>query len=292
MKDLHIGLAIVIGMSLLLFLLSIYLTRKLPRSAALLILMAGFAGLAAYLEYAWDLAATVRYLPFSNAMIVGNLAPPTCAILAGIAYNALTGPWWRRVVIPGLSVVLACYGVSRPIFAEQPKSASLWKGGIWRQTDQASCTPAAAATFLNAHGIGATEAEMAALCRTTNQGTSTLGLYRGLVLKTRGTKWKVKPITTRNIDELREAVDDPIIVSTGLKLEAAASADPRYMTDWGWAPGVKHTVVLLKALDSEFTIVADPATGVERWTREALQLLYQGEGFQLVEETPNANTGL
>jgi hypothetical protein len=285
MIDLFIGAAIVMAVSAALFLLSVRFTKPLPRSVSLLVLLAGFAGLAAYLEFAWDAAAIVRVLPLSNVMIVGNLAPPITAVLAGVAYNALTGSWWRRGFVPGLSVALACYVAARPIVAAQPASASLWMNGVWRQTDQASCTPAAAATFLNEHGITATEAEMSELCRTTNQGTSTLGLYRGLVLKTRGTPWKVRPVTVRDPLSLREmAAMSPVIINTGLEFEAVATIDPRYMTDWGWAPGVRHTVVLISPIGERHIMVADPAVGRERWDNDALGVLYRGEGFQLVQE--------
>ena len=58
--------------------------------------------------------------------------------------------------------------------------------GYCAQTSNDSCSAAAAVMLLHAHGIPATEAEMARLCLTrAGQGTTPLGLYRGLALKAR-----------------------------------------------------------------------------------------------------------
>lgn len=278
MADLIIGAVLVSVASIVVFLATVRLAKRLHRSVSLLALLAGSAALWAYLELGLDSPRVVDYLPFSNAMILGNLAPEIGGVLAGVAYGALTGPWWRRGFVPSLMIGVACYLAARPIFAVQPTSAARLYDSVWRQTDQASCSPAAAATFLNDHGIPASEAEMSELCRTTNQGTSMLGLYRGLLLKTRGTPWKVSPITARTAAELREAATSRLIITTGLELDAIV--DSRYSTDWGWAPGTLHTVVVRGLVGERFAI-ADPATGREQWPERAMEVLYRGEGFRL-----------
>lgn len=70
-----------------------------------------------------------------------------------------------------------------------------------------------------------------------------------------------------------------MLISAGLK--RGEVADPRYAGDWGWAPGVKHTVVIFDFPGTEVE-VGDPAVGRERWTLSDLQTLWYGEGLRLI----------
>jgi hypothetical protein len=256
------------------------ITRRFSRSSLLTVLLLVSAGLALYLQHGMDKPWVARLIPLSNAIILGNFSPLIAAVLAGTACNAISGAWWRKLLIPGSMVLLACWAAWQPLSAVQPIDGARLVKGIWRQTDQASCAPSAAATFLNAQGIAATQDEMARLCRTTDQGTATLGLYRGLVLKTAGTPWKVQVVTADTIAALRDEATSPIIINT--QLRTIADVDPLYVTDWGWAPGVRHTVVLLEFIGNRNLVVADPAVGRERWDLDNLRVLWHGEGFQLV----------
>jgi hypothetical protein len=256
--------------------------KKWNRSVLLLVLLGGFALLAVYLKFWFDMLGVTRLLPFSNAIVVGNFTPMIAAGLAGVGSRAMGGIGWRKFIALGPLVGLACWMAWRPVWSVPPNNPARLVDGVWMQNDQASCTPSAAATFLNLHDVNATASEMADLCLTTKDGTSNLGMYRGLVLKTRGTGWRVKRLEVGTIDALREAAKtSPLMLNVGLPFELPGDIDPRYTRDWGWMPGTRHTVTLIRFVDGDFLDVADPAVGHERWTTEELRVLWHGEAVQL-----------
>ncbi|MGV3721289.1 MAG: hypothetical protein ACO1SX_10315 [Actinomycetota bacterium] len=156
------------------------------------------------------------------------------------------------------------------------------ESGYCVQTSDYSCSAAAAAMLLHAHGIPADEAEMASLCVTrAGYGTSPLGLYRGLAVKcrSRGLRPKLtRPGTSAGVG----ALGRPSIVSIGLELNAPAKVAEK-MAEYGWQRGVKHAVVFLKADPHGAWIdVADPSFGHERWpTRDARELRSIWDGLAL-----------
>jgi hypothetical protein len=225
-----------------------------------------------------------RLVPFSGAVILADLALPACAFLAGIAWKRLPGHPTRRAVLIVPLLGLCAFRTFRPLVGSPPANLDdRWKNGVCLQTSAASCSAAAAATLLRHHGIDATEEEMAALCLTRNGGTPSLGLYRGLMLKTHGTHWRVEPVTGATAALLAaNASGEPLLLSVGLPRDTRG-LDPRYERMWGWAPGVRHTVVAF-ALTSGGTKVeiGDPAVGRERWSTDDLHVLWSGDGFRLV----------
>jgi hypothetical protein len=121
---------------------------------------------------------------------------------------------------------------------------------------------------------------MARLCLTSWRGTRTLGVYRGLRLKTRDTPYRVEPFAG-DYEQLLAFATSPVLITVMLKPEDVPGHE-RYATDWGWIPGTQHTVVVLRRTERGNFIVADPATGVELWPPEALRVLWNGEAFRLV----------
>jgi hypothetical protein len=167
--------------------------------------------------------------------------------------------------------------VDRPPEVQDHRTA-----GVCRQTTTATCSPAAAATLLSAVRIPATEAEMARLCLTTPSGTSSRGLYRGLKLKTEGTGYHVR-VFQGDLADLRAALNQgPLLLN--VKLVPRPGVDPRFQRDWGWVPGVAHTVVLFGPLGASLFDAGDPAVGREPWDRRALDTLWHGEALQLVHD--------
>ena len=196
-------------------------------------------------------------LPFSSLVILADWLPPAVALLAGLAWRRMPGRTWRKTVLVLPLVGLCGYRSAARVVGEPPPLDERWKAGVCRQTSQASCSAAAAATLLRAHGIDATEAEMARLCLTRGAGTPMHGLYRGLLLKTRDTPWRVE-VFHETIGTLRSE-PGPVILS--VRLNRGANVDPRYERLWGWAPGVKHTVCFFGFRDDGTTDVGDPAVG-------------------------------
>jgi hypothetical protein len=118
---------------------------------------------------------------------------------------------------------------------------------------------------------------MALLCLTSRHGTQTLGLYRGLKLKTRGTPWDVYMFTGGTIDDLRGT--GPVLLSVELRPEVVTM---RELQGGGWMLGVPHSVVLIGFIGHERVAIADPSFGRQIWTLNELRLLWHGEGVRLV----------
>jgi len=177
------------------------------------------------------------------------------------------------LVVPLL--LLCLYQSYGWLLADVPPLDERWKDRVCRQTSDASCSAAAAATMLRANGIEATEAEMARHCLTRAGGTPMLGLYRGLKLKTARTGLTVRALRG-DLAALR-AHGGPVILS--VRLDPGQWTDPRYERLWGWAPGVAHTVVFFGFDASGEAEIGDPSVGREHWSVRDLEVLWHGQGL-------------
>ena len=278
MSDLYAAIAVMGAASVAMFLLG----RSIARSVGPLVLSA-FALLAcgaivAFASVLRDDLLMARLLPFSSLPVLGNWLLPSVCFLAGLAWRAMPGRAARKLTLLVPLVLLCVYQSYGRLLIEVPPLEERWKDGVCRQTSAASCSAAAAATLLRAHGIDATEAEMARLCLTRPGGTSTHGLYRGLKLKTAGTGWNVQPFR----GDLASLYNEPRPVILSVRLDPAPGVDPRYERNWGWTPGVAHTVVLVGFRPDGKTEVGDPSVGREHWRVRDLEVLWKGEGVRLV----------
>jgi hypothetical protein len=132
---------------------------------------------------------------------------------------------------------------------------------------------------LHANGIEASEREMADLCLTRSAGTSAAGIYRGLKLKTAGHPLRVEAFHC-DISGLRKMSQTPLLLT--VELRRGDHADKRYEQDWGWTPGVAHTVVLFRFLPNDRIEIGDPDVGREMWNDDALAVLWHGDGMRLI----------
>ena len=284
MADLYTALALMLAASAGAHALGLRLGRTLgPRAAGgLALLTCGFIVCFALLFR--DRLLLTRLVPSSAVVIYGNLLPPAAALLAGLAWRPIPGRAARRAALLLPLLLLCLYQSYGFLPGSPPPLEDRWEDGVCRQTSPASCSAAAAATLLRAHGIDATEAEMADLCLTRPAGTPMQGLYRGLKLKTAGTDWAVQAFRG-DIATLRNE-PGPILLS--VRLDRGAAVDPRYEQHWGWTPGVGHTVVLFGFRPDGRIDVGDPAAGRECWRVRDLEVLWHGEGIRLVasEDSP------
>jgi hypothetical protein len=158
-----------------------------------------------------------------------------------------------------------------------PELGDRWSDGVCRQTSEESCSAAAAATLLHTYGIAADERQMARLCLTSERGTLAAGVWRGLRIV--GGPHRLGPRTFHGSVEDLRAAGGPVLINVGLR--RGQSADPRYQAEWGWTPGVSHSVILFRFVDDSHIEIGDPDVGWEVWSVDSLRVLWHGDGILL-----------
>jgi MFS family permease len=222
-----------------------------------------------------------RIVPSSAAIIYTNLAAVFAGLGVGWAWRMPRTPRWRRICMALIMAGAALAAILWPLLSialrPPPEGQNKWAGPVAMQTSWATCSPAAAATLLTAEGIPVSEREMIPLCLTDSDGTPTLGLYRGLKLVASRNDRQVE-ITDRSLKRLLQEGDFPVLAAVRLPFGVD---DQRFEQEWGWIPGMGHSVVILsRTPDGEF-VIADPAVGLELWTESKLETLWQGNGLRV-----------
>ena len=281
MTDIAVGLIAITVVSVTLFKAARWLADRIAwwqcDVLAAVIVMLTFA----YLNSLWYSVRLVEWLPFSNLIVVGNWFPPLSALLVGMVWDRLPGGFYRRSFTSGALFITAAATVCAPLLGSTPDCRNSWsRDGICQQTTDESCTAACAATALTRVGISATEQEMAELCFS-GGGTTWLGLYRGLKLKTANTPWEVKVLDVPS-SELASHAGQPLILSVGVEL--GTRVDGAFELESGWRPGFRHSVLLFGSSRAGVVEIGDPnpQIGRERWTTDELDLLFRGPALQLV----------
>lgn len=288
MNDLIVAVIFMLALSMAIFIATVRWMRDRSRVTATFIAAAAVGFLVLHATVLLDDVAIARWLPFSSLIVLGNFSPLAASVLAGAAWRAMPGTAFRRGALLAVLGIICLWRAYEPLFPTLTSPLNnRWTRGVCRQTSGSTCSAAAAATLLRACGIDATEREMAQLCLTSNAGTSMHGLYRGLKLKTAGTDWDVRPITC-TMKELQK-ISGPVLLTVGLPLGEPAGVDPRFVNQWGWAPGMRHTVVLFGFTDNDEVEIGDPNIGREHWAVDHLETLYRGQGFVLVRRSETRN---
>ena len=291
MMDIYLGLVITGGLSMMAFFLGSSLSRHASPRLCDLFAIALVLCLVLFIRDLWSSQVLAQWLPYSNLIVLGNWMAPTVAMLGGLAWRRVPGRFFRKSLLIGSMLGIAGYSLCHPLMGQVPQCANVWKNDVCIQSTTASCSPASAATLLHWYNISATEQEMAELCLTRHEGTYWQGLYRGLKLKTRGTQWDVEVFATRDLDELREKTEfGPAILTVGIPKNG--QYDPIYRDEWGWIPGVSHSVVLFRFFGQQQVLIGDPsvAEGQESWNQKDLGVLWQGYGLRLVPRTGEPET--
>lgn len=229
-----------------------------------------------------------KWIESSAVIAWSNFSPLFLAVAAGWAWRLPERPAWRRgifaALLASIAVVATLWPVLGPVLRPPSPGNDLWIQGVKRQSDWANCSPAAAATLLKSAGIGASEPEMIELCLTDSAGTPTLGLYRGLALKARSSGREVAVVTDAD-DAWLEQHPWPALLL--VKLPERGVDDPRYESEWGWVPGLGHTVVCFGEHPEGGWMIGDPAYGRERWRKQDLDILWHGRALR-VTDRPSA----
>ncbi|MGB7327306.1 MAG: peptidase C39 [Rubripirellula sp.] len=238
-------------------------------------------GMVFYLFYASGQLFWARFVPSSAAIIYTNLAAIFAALAAGWAWRLPKTPLWRRfvmaVLLAGASVAAIFWPILSMAVRPPPVGGDQWDRGVALQTSWATCSPAAAATLFRAEGINISEAEMIPLCLTDSSGTPTLGLYRGIKLVAERKDRDVE-LLNGMIADLLAADDWPVLLAVELPYGVA---DRRYVEQWGWIPGMGHSVVALGRGPSGGVLIGDPSVGLEEWTEADLEVLWHGVGLRV-----------
>lgn len=222
-----------------------------------------------------------RIVPSSAAIIYTNLAAIFAGLGTGWAWRLPNTPLWRRAIMGiGLgftSLAAILWPLLSIALRPPPTGHDKWRGPVALQTSWATCSPAAAATFLKAEGIAVSEREMIPLCLTDYAGTPTLGLYRGVKLMASRHERQVEIIDHR-LEKLLSDDDWPVLMAVRLPFGVD---DRRFEQEWGWIPGMGHSVVALGRDPSGGIVIADPAVGLELWSESTLKTLWQGNGLRV-----------
>ncbi len=222
-----------------------------------------------------------RIVPSSAAIIYTNFAAIFAGLGAGWGWRLPKTAAWRRAILAIALGLTSLVAILWPILSiglrPPPEGLDNWNGPVALQSSWATCSPTAAVTLLNANGIRISEREMIPLCLTDYDGTSTLGLYRGVKLVADRNGRRVE-IIDGSLENFLRADDFPALIAVRLPY---GIDDPRFTQEWGWIPGMGHSVVILGRTPDGELIVGDPAIGLEYWPESQLEILWQGAGLRV-----------
>jgi hypothetical protein len=276
--DLVIGFLIVGVASVLACCFGAFMARRIKGILRTLVVATLVALVLAFAIKVQGRLVLAQWLPFSNVILVGNLTMVGAACFGGVVLGWQSLPIWRRLLFAAGMWVVGLVALLHQMPRNPPPPGNEWIDEVCMQSNRASCSACAAATLLAYHDIPADEAEMMELCLTGAVGTPSLGLYRGLKLKTAGTPYDVE-VFHSDVETLLDSYEPPAILL--VMLELGADVDPRYEQNWGWIPGLGHAVVYYGRAGSDRIMIGDPSVGREKWTIDDLRVLWQGEGLRL-----------
>lgn len=128
---------------------------------------------------------------------------------------------------------------------------------------------------------------MIELCLTKQRGTTLLGVYRGLKLKTRNTGWAVEVVRC-SVEELRQADRWPVLLP--IRLQSSPVFGSWKTDEWSESlTASNHTVVLFGFTKDGRVEIGDPSNdeyGRTLWTAHDLKQRWCGEGLRLVQRDP------
>ena len=286
MTDIYLALLLMGALSAAAFAIALKFARKTSPLGIGILATFCLAGILLNAYICRDSLLLARAIPLTGLIVMGNWLPVFAAGLGALAWACVRETTLYRVALVGPLLAGGFWLAYGPLTQPTPTCHNVWSDGVCRQTTDASCSAACAATLLSGHSISATEGEMARLCLTTTSGTSRHGLFRGLKLKTAGTPWQVEVLRSTR-DQLQASLDGPVILFVGLG--RMQKADPRYEHDWGWRRGLAHAVVLFAFTDDRRIEIGDPSIGHELWAVEALDVLWRGEGLRLTPRLTHNN---
>lgn len=232
-----------------------------------------------YMSCVWDRPLLAQLVPCSSLIVLGNWLPVIGCGFAGVCLQTRSIRLWRRLGLVTVTGLLAGYSLARPLLGEPPRGMPLSRGSTLQfQTDDHTCSAAAAASLLRIHGVPATETEMARLCLT-REGTHWQGVYRGLKIKLSNTGWDVVAEDFRC--PAARTSSRPMLGVLSLTFMSGSGSQALAS---GWATDAGHSVVALEYLPGDRLRVFDPSPefGLEAWDQAFLGGIRSGVLLRLV----------
>ncbi|MEZ6088359.1 MAG: cysteine peptidase family C39 domain-containing protein [Pirellulaceae bacterium] len=227
-----------------------------------------------------------QWLPESSAIIVwANATPLFLAAAYGISFRLNQPSQTRQRVFAACVGMMAVAATIAPIvrpytrpIADMEETPN-WVDGVCLQTHESTCGPAAAATLLRCYQFFTTEASMNAVCLTGADGTSSLGIYRGLynVGDPRGYQPRV---VCGSFDHFVQYGQFPSIVMVRFS-EPPRDWRQSLITRVSRRGGQGHAIVVFGVNENGTLDVGDPATGRCQWNVERLRQSWDGEAIYL-----------
>ncbi|QDV46655.1 Peptidase C39 family protein [Stieleria neptunia] len=293
MLDLVVATSVMICLCLV---IGWFVASRMKRQSRLssVVLCVSVFSAAGYVYFLNGMLTWARFVPLTAAIVWTNFAPIFLCVASAAALAIPNRPLWRR---GGLSLVLGVFATAmllqpivQPVIRPVRHSRNtVWLGhDVCQQSGSVTCSPAAAATLLKANGIDAEEHQLVRWCLTDALGTTSLGLWRGLRLATAKTDLEPEVMDVTLEDLLsREQRDDlfPCLILVGFPrfgTVASPEIESRYIKDYGWPRGFRHSVVLYGPAEDGGVEVGDPSIGRERWAKQDLEILWRGEAVRLV----------
>lgn len=285
--DLLIGISTILACSLLAFLYIVASPKPNQRFlfSSVLFLTLGFVSFFAG-KLAW-----ARLIPSEYVIFAANLAPLLLSIAAGLS---LRSSQIRLVIRPiaalmflAVAMIHAVVPYCRPIlYPVELSQQTVWSNDYCLQSHASSCAPAAAVTLLKLNGVTYSERELADWCLTSEKGTDSLGLYRGLARAVNSTaiKPQVAPVDP---SEWVQSAAVPNISLVWLGKPTSVIPQIKFYGSKSFRIGFRgegHAVVVLGRSKSGGWRILDPAFGETIWTDQQMQDRYTGESIYLAKQ--------
>lgn len=247
-------------------------TKHTPRNHHILLLLSCIALAMAYVSLARDSAWQIMCMPFTNTIVYGKWLFLIAAFSSGLlSSSTIIRPLSKLILIPAMLFV-GSMDFGEYLLYPKPTSGHILIDSVIGQSSDATCSPAACATFLRLYQVEVLEQEMVEACLTTRNGTPNQGIWRAL-------KMYVPDGYKVSVARFSDYSNLPFPLLVNMKLKSGDYNADRYYGQWGWKPDVPHTVVLLGHADDGKLLVADPASGMDIWDYQILDALWDKVGF-------------
>ena len=251
------------------------------------------ASLLACLAYSWLLqhhVVWIRWLPRTDLDFATNLSPIGVALAAGCLWPVQAAASTQRATasltriwMPAGLLMTAAALVVAPVSAtlidpiDPDDLQSRWSDSVCLQSHASTCAPAAVATLLRHRGIDREESDLVSICRTSNRGTRTFGVHRGLQASVSGSAQRVG-LSDRDPNQWATLDQLPSIA-----LVRFPSSHSRHamLRKWLGPRSEGHAVVVVDRTDDGAWIIADPAVGPLQWSDEEFRGRFSGVAMHL-----------